>query len=77
MKVEIAADADARVVEVPADLAKALKAKSRLWKGWCDLSYTNPRECVESVLGAKKQETRERRIARPPIELTDSKVEAQ
>jgi hypothetical protein len=64
VKVRIAADADARAVAVPADLAKALKAKSGLWKQWAKLSYTNQSECVESVLGAKKPETRDRRIAK-------------
>jgi len=64
VEVRIEADADARVVEVPADLAGALKAKPGLWKRWQGLSYTSQRECVESVLGAKKPETRERRIAK-------------
>ena len=64
VKVRIAADADPRVVDVPPDLAKALKAKSGLWAQWAKLNYTNQRECVESVLGAKKPETRERRIAK-------------
>jgi hypothetical protein len=64
VKVRIAADADARVVDVPADLAKALKARSGLWKQWGELSYTGQRECVELVFGAKRPETRERRIAK-------------
>ena len=64
VKVRIAADSDARAVEVPADLVKALKAEVGLWTRWGALSYTNRRECVESVLGAKKPETRERRIAK-------------
>jgi hypothetical protein len=62
VKVRIVADVDARVVEVPADLARALKAKAGAWKQWQELSYTNQRECVESVLGAKRPETRIRRI---------------
>lgn len=64
VRVRIAADTDARVVEMPTDLAKALKARSVLWKNWGELSYTSQRECVESILGAKKSETRERRIAK-------------
>lgn len=64
VKVRIAADADVRMVEAPADLVRALKAKAGLWKHWGELSYTNQRECVESVLGAKKPETRERRITK-------------
>jgi hypothetical protein len=64
VKVRITADAEVRVVKVPPDLAQALKAKSGLWKQWGELSYTNQRECVESVLGAKKPDTRTRRIAK-------------
>ena len=64
VQVRIASDDELRIVEVPEDLAKALKARPGLWKRWGTLSYTTRRECVESVLGAKKQETRERRIAR-------------
>ena len=64
VKVRIAADSDARVVEVPADLAKALNGQSGLRKRWDELSYTNQREFVESVLGAKRPETRARRIAK-------------
>ena len=64
VSVRIAADADARIVDAPADLAASLKAKSGLWKQWQALSYTVQRESVESVLGAKKPETRKRRIAK-------------
>ena len=45
-------------------LVKALKAKAGLWKRWGELSYTTRRECVGSIVGAKKPETRERRIAK-------------
>jgi hypothetical protein len=64
VKVRIAADSEARVVEVPPELAKALKGRPGLWKQWGVLSYTNQRECAESVLGAKRPETRARRIAK-------------
>jgi len=74
VKVTIAADADARLVEVPADLARALKERAGLWKQWTQLSYTNQRECVESILGAKKPQTRERRVARV-LDLVASKAE--
>jgi Bacteriocin-protection, YdeI or OmpD-Associated/Domain of unknown function (DUF1905) len=76
VRVRIANDTEGRVVEVPMDLAKALKAKSSLWKTWGTLSYTNQRECVESVLGARKPETRERRIAKV-IELVAGKASSK
>jgi len=67
LDVEIALDADERVVEVPDDLAAALHAGDSdddVWRKWRNLSYTNQRECVESVRDAKKPETRARRIAK-------------
>lgn len=63
VKVRIAADVEERAVEAPDDLARALK-KAGLWSQWQGLSYTNQRESVESVTGAKKPETRQRRVAR-------------
>ena len=35
-----------------------------VWRKWQELSYTHQRECVEAVEGAKRPETRERRIQR-------------
>lgn len=70
VKVRIAADSDARVVDVPTDLAKALKAKAVLWKRWSELSDTDQREYTESVRDAKKPETRERRIAKVVSQVT-------
>ena len=51
-------------VAVPADLERALRAKPRAWKRWQLLSYTHRREHAEAVTGAKKPETRVRRIER-------------
>jgi Bacteriocin-protection, YdeI or OmpD-Associated/Domain of unknown function (DUF1905) len=76
VKVRIAADAGARAVDVPPDLAKALKAKSGLWKQWAELSYTHQRECAESVLAAKKPETRGRRIAKV-VDLVGEKARSK
>ncbi len=62
--VEIAADQEERVVEVPEALAERLKAEPALRKVWQALSYTNQRESAESIAGAKRPETRERRLAK-------------
>ncbi len=64
LKVRIEADTEERIVEVPEDLAEALKAAPGAWERWGALSYTHQRENVESVLDAKQPETRARRIAR-------------
>jgi hypothetical protein len=62
--VGIALDDQPRVVEVPADFAKAL-AKDKVAKAAFEkLSYTHKREHVMAIEGAKKPETRQRRIAR-------------
>jgi hypothetical protein len=74
LDVKIALDAEKREVEPPSDLAKALRAAPLAWDRWRELSYTHQREHVEAIEGAKRPETRARRIeaavrlvaARPP-----------
>lgn len=63
LKVTLELDEDERVVEPPRDLVAALKAVPGAWDGWRALSYSHQREHVEAVTGAKKPETRARRIA--------------
>lgn len=62
--VALAIDDSPREVEVPADLAAALREHSRAAAAWERLSYTHRREHVETITGAKKPETRARRIAK-------------
>ena len=62
IEVRLELDTEKRTVEPPADLRRALKAKPGAWEKWSKLSYTNQREQVEAVEGAKKPETRARRI---------------
>jgi hypothetical protein len=62
LRVTLELDTAERVVEPPADLAKALRA-ARLLERWSDLSYSHQKEHVEAIEGAKKPETRARRIA--------------
>ncbi len=56
-------DTEKRVVKPPADFVKALKAAPPAWERWQELSYTFKREHVEALAGAKKPETRARRLA--------------
>lgn len=63
LEVRLELDTDTREVAPPADLVRALKASPRAWDRWQGLSYTHQREHVEAVEGAKKPETRARRIA--------------
>ena len=64
IKVTIDRDLDERVVDVPPDLAKAL-AKDRAAKTIFDgLAFTHRKEYAAWVAGAKKPETRARRLAK-------------
>lgn len=73
LTVRIAHDTAAREIEVPADLAKAFRTRRAAAKRWDSLSFTHRREYVEAIVGAKKPETRARRIANTLRALTDSR----
>lgn len=70
VKVRIELDTAKRTVEVPPDLRKALVA-AKAMPQWDKLSYTFQREHAEAVEGAKKPETRLRRIAKIVDTLTE------
>lgn len=61
--VTIALDTAPRTVAAPADLLLALRAVPGALAAWTALSYTHQREHVEAIDGAKRPETRARRIA--------------
>ena len=63
LTVRLELDTEAREVTPPADLVRALKANPEAWDRWRALSYSHQREHVEAIEGAKKPETRTRRIA--------------
>jgi uncharacterized protein YdeI (YjbR/CyaY-like superfamily) len=60
--VELELDTAPRDVEPPADLAKVLAKNKRAAASWSKLSFTNKKEVAASLEGAKKPETRERRL---------------
>ena len=62
--VRLELDEEERKVQPPSDLVKALKAVRGAWEQWQALSFTHQREHVEAIEGAKKPETRARRIER-------------
>lgn len=64
VSVSLELDTDARVVTPPADFAKALKAALPAWERWTELSFTHQKEYADAIEGAKKPETRARRIAK-------------
>ena len=63
IEVRLELDTDKREVKPPADFVKALRAVPFAWERWRELSYTHQREHVEAIDGAKKPETRARRMA--------------
>jgi uncharacterized protein DUF1905/bacteriocin resistance YdeI/OmpD-like protein len=63
ISVEIELDSAPRVVEPPADLARAIATSKTMAASWEMLSFTNKKEMARSLEEAKKPETRERRLA--------------
>jgi hypothetical protein len=62
VEVRLDLDTEKRIVTPTADFRRALKANPRAWTRWQHLSYTHQREHAEAIEGAKKAETRARRI---------------
>ena len=62
LEVRLELDSEKRAARPPADFVKALKAAPPAWQRWRELSYTAQREYVEALAGAKKPETRARRL---------------
>jgi hypothetical protein len=62
LPVLIELDTGPRKIEVPKDLGESLKSTPPAWDRWLGLSYSHQREYVEAVEGARKPETRRRRI---------------
>jgi hypothetical protein len=67
--VDLALDTAPREVEVPDDLARALKKEPAAKKAFEALTYSNQRRYVMAIDAAKTAETRERRIAKTVTEL--------
>ena len=70
-------DAEPRTVTPPADFARALKSSEEARATWDRLSYTHRREHVEHVEGAKRPETRLRRIEKSISLLAAGRKEAR
>jgi hypothetical protein len=63
VKLEVERDDRPREISVPDDLAAALDGEPGARAAFDKLSFTHRREYVEWVMGAKRDETRARRIA--------------
>ncbi len=62
VKVAIEPDTAPRTVEIPPDLKKALKASPAAQDAWDRYSYSHRKEFAQWITGAKKPETRVRRL---------------
>jgi hypothetical protein len=79
LTVKIELDTQVREVRVPSDLERELQASKAARDKWQSLSYTHKRDHVEAIEGAKKEETRARRLTntmRLLQELTKSRTTA-
>lgn len=68
-------DTEVRGVTPPADFVKALKASPSAWARYQELSFSHRREHVEAIEGAKKPDTRARRIVNAVRKLSNRVVE--
>ena len=62
-----------RTIKAPADFARALKGNAAAKARWDKLSYTHRKEYVAAIEGARKPETRARRIAKTIERLAEVK----
>ena len=70
LDVDLELDTEKREVEVPADLAAALKKSPTASRAFEALSYSNKSRYVLAIEGAKAADTRARRIAKTVEELS-------
>ena len=71
LSVTLELDTEQRTVDIPDDLDKALTKPART--RWNALSFTQQREYAEAITGAKKPETRARRIEQILSSLDEAK----
>jgi len=64
IRVTIEPDTEPREVDLPADLRKALATDRLAGKAFDALAFTHKREYAAWIAGAKKQDTRDRRVAK-------------
>jgi len=73
VRVTVEPDTEVREVEMPPELAAALKKNGTARARWEKLSHTHKKEHAEAILKAKKPETRMRRVQKT-IEMLSAKA---
>lgn len=76
VKITVEPDTEPRVVEIPAELKKAFKVDKTAKTFFEKLSYTHQREYVMWINEAKREETRQNRIAKT-VEMLKSGKKAR
>ncbi len=57
-------DVEERTVDAPAQLAKQLKKSKKAQERWNSLAFTHKKEMANAISGAKREDTRKRRLAK-------------
>lgn len=63
VSIVIALDEDKRTVDVPGWLKKIIHADAKAKAAWPKLSFTHQKEYVREIVEAKREETRDKRVA--------------
>ncbi len=63
VKAVVALDTEERVITPPAELQQQLDADTELRAAWEKLSYSHQREWATAIVDAKRDETKQRRVA--------------
>jgi hypothetical protein len=63
LEIEISRDDSPRVLELPPELEEAFRAEPALAERFASLSFSRRRELADPIAGAKRPETRTRRLA--------------
>jgi len=64
VRVLMESDTAPRIIRPPAELSKLLNAKPSLKTAWKSLSYTDKKEMANSIRDAKREDTKQRRLAK-------------
>jgi len=64
VEIRLKEDTQQRVVEIPQDLQEALELEPQAKDAFKKLSYSHQKEHVHAILDAKREETRQKRIAK-------------
>ena len=73
VKITVEPDTEPRVIEIPAELKKAFKTEKEAKAFFDKLSYTHQKEYVTWIDEAKREETRQNRIAKTVEMLKEGK----